>query len=72
MRILAIVLIVLGVLGLMFQGFSYVAPERVVDFGPLQVFADRERTVWIPPVASIAAIVGGIAMLAFSGRRRMT
>jgi len=69
MRILGIVLIILGILGFLFQGFTYVAPEKVVDAGPFKVFAQKEKTVWIPPVASGAAVVSGIALVAFGKRR---
>jgi uncharacterized membrane protein HdeD (DUF308 family) len=72
MRILAIVLIILGVLGLLFQGFTYVAPEKVAEFGPVKVFADKEKTVWIPPVVGGVAIVSGVALLALSARKRTT
>lgn len=69
MRILAIVLIVLGTLGLIYQGFAYVTRTTVVDAGPVQVTADRERTVWVPPVVGGLAVVAGVAMLALSGKR---
>jgi hypothetical protein len=69
MRILAIVLIVLGLLGLLYQGFSYVYPEKVAEFGPVKVFAEKEHTVWIPPVVSGVAVVAGVALLALSARK---
>jgi hypothetical protein len=69
MRLIAILLIVLGVLALGYQGFTYVSREKVVDAGPVQVTADRERTVWIPPVVGGAAVIAGAVMLGMSGRR---
>jgi hypothetical protein len=69
MRILAVVLIILGVLALAYGGFTYVAPEKVVDLGPLKVFAERERTVWIPPVVGIVAVGCGVVLFALGGRR---
>lgn len=69
MRILAIVLIILGTLGLLYQGFTFVAPEKVLDIGALKVFAEKEHTVWIPPVVSAVAIVSGVALLVVGGRR---
>lgn len=70
MKILALVLIVLGVLGLLFQGFTYVVPEKVIDAGPFKVFAQRENTVWIPPVVGGVAVVSGVALLAVGARKR--
>jgi len=69
MRILGIVLVVLGALALGYGGFSYVTREKVVDAGPVQVTADRQKTVWIPPVVGGIAVVGGLILIATSGRR---
>ena len=69
MRLLGIILIVLGALALGYQGFTYVTRESVVDAGPIQITADREKTVWIPPVVGAIAVVGGLALLVTSGRK---
>ncbi len=69
MRMLAIVLIVLGALALGYQGFTYVTRENVVDAGPIQISADRERTVWIPPIVGGIAVVAGLALLLTGGKR---
>jgi hypothetical protein len=71
MRILGIVLVVLGALALGYGGFTYVTRENVVDAGPIQVSADRQKTVWIPPVVGGIAVVTGLILLA-SGTRRET
>lgn len=69
MRIVAILLIVLGALALAYQGFTYVTREKVVDAGPVQVTADREKTVWIPPVVGGVAIAAGAAILLAGNRK---
>jgi hypothetical protein len=69
MRILAIILIALGTLGLIYQGFTYVTREPVAKAGPVEVTAEKEKTVWIPPVVGGVAIAAGVAMLALSGKR---
>jgi len=69
MRILGIVLVVLGALALGYGGFTYVTRENVVDAGPVQVTADREKTVWIPPVVGGIAVVSGLILLAGGTRR---
>lgn len=69
MRMLAIILIVLGALALGYQGFTYVSREKVVDAGPIQISADRERTVWIPPIVGGIAVVAGLALLLTAGKR---
>ena len=65
-----IVLIVLGVVALVYQGVTYTRRETVVDIGPLHATADRERTLPIPPVLGVAAIAGGVALLVVGSRRR--
>ena len=61
--IVAIVLIVLGVLGLGYSGFSYTQRERVVDIGPIHADADVRHTVYIAPIIGVAALIGGVALL---------
>jgi hypothetical protein len=61
--IIAIALIVFGILGLGYSGFSYTRRERVVDIGPIKADADVKHTVYIAPVVGRASLVGGIALL---------
>lgn len=68
MRLIGIILIALGALSLGYGGFTYMSREKVVDAGPIQVSADREKYVFIPPVVGGIAVVAGLAMLV-SGKR---
>lgn len=61
--LLAIVLIVIGVLGLAYQGFTYTTRDRVVDAGPIKIDADRQHTVPIAPIVGGVALAGGLALL---------
>lgn len=63
MRGLAIVLIVLGILALAYQGFSYTQREKVLDVGPIEATANTQKRVSIPPLVGGAILVAGIAML---------
>jgi uncharacterized membrane protein YidH (DUF202 family) len=63
MKLIGICLIVLGVLALALGGFNYTTRERVVDLGPLKVDADKNHSVPIAPIAGVAALVGGIALV---------
>jgi drug/metabolite transporter (DMT)-like permease len=69
-KIIGICLIVVGVLALAFGGFSYTTRERVVDLGPLKVDADKEHRMPIAPIAGVAALVGGIALVVVGGKSR--
>jgi uncharacterized membrane protein len=69
LAIVGILLIVLGVVALAYQGITYTKTERVVDLGPLKVDAKREKTIPLPPVLGGLALVGGVVLLIASGRR---
>jgi hypothetical protein len=69
MKALAIILIALGALAVTYQGFSYVTREKVVDIGPVEVTADKQKTVFLPPVLGAVVLVTGVALLLTSSRR---
>ncbi len=69
MKILAIVLIVAGVLGLAYGGFSYTKEKKVVDLGPLQASTRTHETVPVPPLAAGAVLAGGLVLLVMSSRK---
>ena len=67
--VIAILLIAAGIAVFVYQGFTYQTKEKVIDLGSVQVMADRTKTVPIPPLLGAVAIVGGIVLLAFNGRK---
>lgn len=67
---LGVAIIVFGVAALLYQQFTYTARETVVDIGPIHATADRKKTVLLPPLVGIAALVGGIALVAVGMRKR--
>lgn len=67
--IIGIVLILLGVLGLALGGFSFTQKEKVLDLGPIEATADDKKTVPIPPILGVLAVVGGVVLVATSARR---
>jgi uncharacterized membrane protein len=67
--IIGVLLIVLGVVALAYQGITYTTSEKVVDLGPLKVEAEREKTIPLPPVLGGLALAGGIVLLIVGARR---
>ncbi|MEP6685774.1 MAG: DUF3185 domain-containing protein [Verrucomicrobiota bacterium] len=61
--ILGIILIIIGIVALAYGGFSYTKREKVIDAGPLQVSADREKTIPLPPILGGLCLVGGIILV---------
>ena len=70
MKMIGILLIVLGVAALAYQGFTYTTRETVIDIGPIKATADRQKTVPLPPLVGIAVLAGGIALLVVGSRKR--
>jgi hypothetical protein len=65
-KIIAILLIVGGALGLVYGGFSYTKETHQADVGPLHLQVNEKQRVNIPLWAGIGAIVGGVLLLAGS------
>ena len=63
-----VLLIVLGLAALAYQGFTYTSRETVVDLGPIHATADRQ-TVPLPPVLGVVAVAAGV-VLVIAGVRR--
>jgi hypothetical protein len=68
-KIAAIVLIVAGVLGLVYGGFSYTKETDVVKLGPLELTVKEKQNVNIPIWGGVGAIVVGGALLLFGSKR---
>ena len=62
-KTLGIILIVLGMLGLVWGGFTYTTREKVVDIGPIHATRDKTHNVPLPPILGAVALIGGIALL---------
>jgi uncharacterized membrane protein YphA (DoxX/SURF4 family) len=63
-RIAAIVLIVAGVLGLMYGGFSFTKETHQAKLGPIELSVKEKQTVNVPMWAGVGAIViGGVLLL---------
>jgi uncharacterized membrane protein HdeD (DUF308 family) len=60
---IGIVLIVLGVAALAYQGINYTTRETVIDVGPVHATAERHRTLPLPPVLGAVVVAGGIVLL---------
>ena len=67
--IIGIILIVIGIVALAYGGFSYTTREKVIDAGPLQVSADKEKTIPLPPVLGALCLVGGIVLVVVGNKK---
>jgi len=67
--IVGIILIIIGVIAFAVGGISYTKREKVIDAGPLQVSADKEKTIPLPPVLGGICLVGGIVLVVVGSRQ---
>lgn len=67
--IVGIILIVLGVAGLAFQGISYTTREKVIDIGSLEITAETRKTIPVPLIAGGLALVAGIGTVLVASRK---
>ena len=68
-KIIAIVLIVAGVLGLAYGKFSYTKETHDAKVGPIELSVKDKETVNVPVWAGVGAIVIGAGLLLSGGRR---
>ena len=61
--LIGVLLIVLGLGALAYQGFSYTTREEILDLGPIEASAETTRTIPLPPVVGVLALIGGAALL---------
>ncbi len=61
--VIGIILIVLGLISLGYQGFTYTQHEKVAQVGSLKISADKEKTVDLPPILGGAALVVGLVLV---------
>ena len=67
--IIGIILIAIGIIALAYGGITYTKREKVIDAGPLQVSADKEKTISFPPVLGGICLVGGIVLVVAGSRK---
>jgi hypothetical protein len=67
---IGILLLVLGVLALAYQGINYTRQEKVLDIGPIHATAEKNERIPLPPVVGGLALVGGIVLLVIGARQK--
>ena len=63
MKILAIVLILVGIGIVIWGGFGFQTREKVLDVGPIHASKDKEHHVPYGPLAGALLAVGGVVLL---------
>jgi uncharacterized membrane protein len=67
--IVGVVLIVLGVVALVYQGITYTTREKVLEVGPVEVRKETQKTIPLRPLVGGVALAGGIILVLVGARR---
>jgi hypothetical protein len=62
-KTLGVILIALGLVGVIWGGFSFTTKDKVADIGPIDITRNKTHSVPLPPILGAVALVGGIALL---------
>ena len=66
-KIIAVILIALGIVVLAYSGITFKTPGKPVDF--LGMHFETTRSHFIPPVAGALALAGGVVLLVVNPKR---
>ena len=69
LSLVGIALIILGIVIFAYQGITYTKHETVAQIGNVQVTADTQKTVYLPPIAGGVALVAGIVLVIVGQKR---
>jgi uncharacterized membrane protein len=62
--VIGIVLILLGIVALSYNQITYTTKEKIVEIGPLQATAEKEKSIPLPPILGGLALVAGVGLIA--------
>ncbi len=58
-----IVLVIIGVIALTYQGITYTTREKVVQLGPIEATKKTEKTIPLPPLLGGIALAAGVVLI---------
>ena len=66
--LVGLLLIVLGIGALAYQGISYKSQEKIIDLGALEASAETTKTIPIPPIVGAIAVIAGVSVVIATAR----
>jgi hypothetical protein len=64
-----IILAIIGVISLAYQGITYTTREKAVDLGPVEIIDEDRRTIPLPPILGALALIGGVVLVAVGAKK---
>ncbi|MBK5210109.1 MAG: hypothetical protein JJE44_11505 [Flavobacteriaceae bacterium] len=68
-KTIGIVMAIIGILMMIYTGFSYVTTEKVVDLGPMHMNVEKENPVQWSPIVGAILLVGGIVLVVMDKKK---
>ncbi len=65
-KTLGIALAIIGIIMIIYTGFSYITKDKVVDLGPIEINKETAHPVQWSPIVGVVLLIGGIAVFAIS------
>lgn len=69
MKVLGIALIAVGILMLVFRGFSFTQEKKIVDIGPIEINQKQKKSVDWPLYAGVIALGAGVVVLVAANKK---
>jgi len=63
-KTIGVILIVVGLIGVAWGGFTYTTREKIIDVGPIQATQEKKHVVPFPPIVGALALIGGVILVA--------
>ena len=68
MKLVGIILVAIGILALVYQGFTYTQTKQDAKIGPLEINHQETHDVPVPPIVGVVCIVAGAAVLVIGAK----
>lgn len=69
-RIVGVLLIIIGIMTLAYQGVTYTTRENVAQIGNVEVTATTQKTIYVPPILGGLSFIAGIILVVFGRNGR--
>lgn len=69
LALVGVVLIILGIIALAYQGITYTTKEKIIDLGPLKASVEKQKTIPLPPILGGLAVAAGVFLVWVGAKR---